>query len=98
MQTLQPTAIKYNTAKAAETNQAPYVGEVRLSVDKSAKKAKKILADDGYEIIDQDLNEDAGSFLNSLGDQAVYMGIKRTADGICAFDEFWFRKQTKPRR
>ena len=41
---------------------------------------KKILADDGYEIIDQDLNEDAGSFLNSLGDQAVYMGIKRTAD------------------
>ncbi len=80
MQTLQPTAMKNNTAKAAESGKAPYVGEVRLSVDKSAKKAKKILADDGYEIIDQDLNEDAGSFLNSLGDQAVYMGIKRTAD------------------
>ena len=31
-------------------------------------------------MIDQDLNEKAGSFWNDLGDQAVYMGIKRTDD------------------
>ena len=31
-------------------------------------------------MIDQDLNEEAGSFWNKLGDQAVYMGIKSTAD------------------
>ena len=31
-------------------------------------------------MVDQDLNEEAGSFWNKLGDEAVYMGIKRTDD------------------
>ena len=66
-------------ASAAEKSD-PYVGEVRLAVDKDASKAKQILEDAGYEVIDQDLNEKAGSFWNKLGDQAVYMGIKRTDD------------------
>ena len=67
------------TAKAAEKAD-PYVGAVTLAVDKDAATAKQILTDAGYEVIDQDLNEKAGSFWNNLGDQAVYMGIKRTAD------------------
>ena len=68
------------TVASAAEKAAPYVGEVRLAVDKKADKAKQILIDAGYEVIDQDLNEDAGSFWNDLGDQAVYMGIKRTDD------------------
>ena len=68
------------TVASAAEKAAPYVGEVRLAVDKKADKAKQILIDAGYEVIDQDLNEDAGSFWNNLGDQAVYMGIKRTDD------------------
>ena len=83
MQTLQPTGAGAGApavAKAAETDKAPYVGEVRLAVDKDADKAKQILESDGYEVIDQDLNEKAGSFWNDLGEQAVYMGIKRTDD------------------
>ena len=56
------------------------MGEVRLAVDDKADNAKKALTDAGYEVVDQDLNEEAGSFWNDLGDQAVYMGIKRTDD------------------
>ena len=68
------------TVASAAEKAAPYVGEVRLAVDKKADKAKQILEDAGYEVIDQDLNEKTGSFWNDLGDQAVFMGIKRTAD------------------
>ena len=83
MQDVRPMGA--NVAKAATTqnssqDKAPYIGEVRLSVDKSADKAKQILTDEGYEVIDQDLNEKAGSWWNKQGDQAVYMGIKRTDD------------------
>ena len=67
------------TAKAAEKSD-PYVGEVRLAVDANPEVAKLALSSAGYEVIDQDLNESAGSSWNKLGDQAVYMGIKRTAD------------------
>ena len=81
MQTLQPTGAESTTvAKAAETGKAPYIGEVRLAVDKDANTAKQILESEGYEVIDQDLNEKAGSWWNKQGDQAVYMGIKRTDD------------------
>ena len=90
MQTLQPTGAAGtgapDVAKAEEklvesnTNNDPYIEEVRLAVDKDADKAKQILESEGYEVIDQDLNKDAGSSWNELGDQAVYMGIKRTAD------------------
>ena len=67
------------TAKAAERDDK-YIGEVRLAVDADPDVAKLALSSAGYEVIDQDLNEDAGSYWNDLGDQAVYMGIKRTAD------------------
>ena len=83
MQTLQPTGSGTGApavAKAAETDKAPYIGEVRLAVDKDANTAKQILEGEGYEVIDQDLNEKAGDSWNELGDQAVYMGIKRTDD------------------
>ena len=81
LQTLQPTGAETPVvAKAAETDKAPYIGEVRLAVDKDPNKAKQILNDAGYEYIDQDLNEKAGSFWNKQGDQAVYLGFKRTAD------------------
>ena len=83
MQTLQPTGAGTGApavAKAAESDKAPYIGEVRLAVDKDANTAKQILESEGYEVIDQDLNEKAGSSWNELGDQAVYMGIKRTDD------------------
>ena len=83
MQTLQPTGTGTGepaVAKAAETDKAPYIGEVRLAVDKDADKAKQILESEGYEVIDQDLNEKAGSWWNDIGEQAVFMGIKRTDD------------------
>ena len=83
MQTLQPTGSGIGepaVAKAAETDKAPYIGEVRLAVDKDADKAKQILESEGYEVIDQDLNEKAGSWWNDIGEQAVFMGIKRTDD------------------
>ena len=83
MQTLQPTGSgtgEPTVAKAAETDKAPYIGEVRLAVDKDANTAKQILESEGYEVIDQDLNEKAGDYWNKLGNQAVYMGIKRTDD------------------
>ena len=80
LQTMSPRGgMDATVAKAAEKD-APYVGEVRLAVDEKAETAKQILADSGYEVIDQDLNEEAGSWWNKLGDQAVYMGIKRTDD------------------
>ena len=83
MQTLQPKDAGNGAsavAKAAETKKSHYIGEVRLAVDKEADKAKQILTDAGYEVIDQNLNEDVGSKWNKQGVQAVYMGIKRTDD------------------
>ena len=78
LQTLSPS--NEGAVVKAAGKDAPYVGEVRLAVDDKADKAKQILIDAGYEVVDQDLNEEAGSFWNDLGDQAVYMGIKRTDD------------------
>ena len=80
LQTLSPanTDGTPTTAKAAE--KAPYISEIRLAVDKDAATAKQILTDAGYEVVDQDLNEKAGDFWNKLGEQAVYIGFKRTAD------------------
>ena len=43
-----------------------YIREVRLGVGKTAEEAKAALA--GYEILDQDLNEGAGSWWNKIGD------------------------------
>ena len=84
LQTLQPTGAAGTgapaVAKAAETDKAPYIGEVRLAVDKDEDRAKQILTDAGYEVYDQNLNEGAGSIWNKQGTQAVYMGYKRTAD------------------
>ena len=84
LQTLQPTGVQIakaaTTAKAAESDKAPYVEEIRLSVEDDADDAKKALTDAGYEVIDQDLNQDAGSIWNKHGEEAVYMGFKRTAD------------------
>ena len=65
-------------AKAAK--RGAYVGEVRLAVSKVPAAAKQNLIDAGYEVIDIDLNQGAGDSWNSQGDQAVYMGIKRTDD------------------
>ena len=78
LQTMAPVGTA-TVAKAADKD-AKYVEEVRLAVDKDESKAKQILTDAGYEVIDQNLNEKAGSFFNERGDQAVYMGIKRTDD------------------
>ena len=81
LQTLKPIVeVAPSVAKAAETDKAPYVGEVRLAVDKDEDRAKQILTDAGYEVYDQNLNEGAGSVWNKQGTQAVYMGYKRTAD------------------
>ena len=81
MQTLQPTGEGAPTvAKAAETDKSPYIEEVRLAVDKDPDKAKQILTDAGYEVVDQNLNDRTGSIWNKQGEQAVYMGFKRTDD------------------
>ena len=81
LQTLQPTgAGAPAVSKAAETDKAPYIGEVRLAVDDDADDAKQSLENAGYEVIDQDLNQDAGTVWNKYGEQAVYLGFKRTAD------------------
>ncbi len=71
---------KAATAESASQDKAPYIGEVRLSVDASPENAKLLLTLAGYEVIDQDLNQGAGAYWNDIGDQAVYMGIKRTND------------------
>ena len=66
------------TESKAAIKDGYYIRDVRLAIDKDPEKAKQILEDDGYEVVDQDLNEDAGTVWNDMGDQAVYMGFKRT--------------------
>ena len=69
---------KAATVENSSQDKAPYIGEVRLAVDASPENAKLLLTLAGYEVIDQDLNQGAGAYWNDIGDQAVYMGIKRT--------------------
>ena len=82
LQTLSPANIGMGPteAKAAEDTDKPYIAEVRLAVDKDVNHAIQLLDEEGYEVIEQDLNEKAGAYWNELGDQSVVMGIKRTAD------------------
>ena len=48
-----------------------YIGEVKITADAKENNAKKALTDEGYTVIDFDLNDDAG------GDY-IYIGYKRT--------------------
>ena len=84
MQTVSQRLSKAAEATAADAESsddegdtgASYIREVRIGVGKTAEEAKASL--DGYEILDQDINEGAGSWWNKIGDQAVFLGYKTT--------------------
>ncbi|MBR4554680.1 MAG: hypothetical protein IKO27_03705 [Ruminococcus sp.] len=61
-----------------------YISEVYLSYGDTDEKAKKWLEDNGYEILDQNLNEDAEGGVSWLGlaskKRSVYLGYKTTDD------------------
>ncbi len=53
-----------------------YVKEVVLSYGKTAEEAKKWLTDNGYTVLNYDLNEDADDLFST--ERAVYLGYKTT--------------------
>ena len=53
-----------------------YISEVKVGVGETAEEAKAAL--EGYNIIETDLNEDAGGGWGSKGDRVVYLGYKTT--------------------
>ncbi|MCF0120044.1 MAG: hypothetical protein HUJ65_00275, partial [Oscillospiraceae bacterium] len=55
-----------------------YVKEVFLSYGNTPEEAKKWLTDNGYEVVDFNLNEGADSALSRK--RAVYLGYKTTKD------------------
>ncbi|MCF0120039.1 MAG: hypothetical protein HUJ65_00250, partial [Oscillospiraceae bacterium] len=55
-----------------------YIKEVFLSYGYTPEEAKKYLTDNGYEIVDHNLNEGADSALSKK--RAVYLGYKTTKD------------------
>ena len=62
-----------------------YISEVFLSYGETDEKAKQWLKDNGYEILDQNLNEKAAGGISWLGisfskERSVYLGYKTTTD------------------
>ena len=62
-----------------------YISEVFLSYGETEEKAKQWLKDNGYEILDQNLNEKAEGGISWLGisfskERCVYLGYKTTED------------------
>ena len=62
-----------------------YISDVYLSYGDTADKAKQWLKDNGYTVLDQDLNEGAAGGISWLGisfskERCVYLGYKTTTD------------------
>ena len=55
-----------------------YISEVYLSYGETDEKAKQWLKDNGYEILDQNLNENADGLMSTK--RSVYLGYKTTED------------------
>ncbi len=63
-------------AFAASLLKKEYIKEMYVSYGKTADEAKKYLTDNGYEVLDSDLNEGADDIISSK--RAVYLGYKTT--------------------
>ena len=66
------------SAFAASSNKENYIKEVYLSYGKTAKEAKNYLTDNGYEVVDYNLNEGADDTISDK--RAVYLGYKTTSN------------------
>ncbi len=69
-------SVTCTNAFAASIKKDKYVKEVFLSYGSTADEAKKYLTDNGYEVVDNNLNEGADDLLSSK--RAVYLGYKTT--------------------
>ena len=65
-------------AFAASSNKNSYVKEVFLSYGKSDDEAKSYLKDNGYEVLDYNLNEGADDTFSTK--RSVYLGYKTTSN------------------
>ncbi len=63
-------------AFAASILKKEYIKEMYVSYGKTADEAKKYLTDNGYEVLDNDLNEGADDLISTK--RAVYLGYKTT--------------------
>ena len=91
-QTMKKTRIRALTALAlafvlafiapakvfAETKPTLYVSDVMVGMGKTAEEAKQALIDAGYTVLDQNLNQGAGSAFKT--EKFVYLGYKTTTD------------------
>jgi hypothetical protein len=68
----------YAPTLASADEPAKYISEVFLSYGEDANSAKQWLTDNGYTILDQDLNEDADGAFSTK--RSVYLGYKTTSD------------------
>ncbi|MBQ4238880.1 MAG: hypothetical protein II698_06180, partial [Ruminococcus sp.] len=63
---------------AAADKSPTYVSDVMVGMGKTADEAKKALTDAGYTVLDQNINEGAGSKMKT--DKYIYIGYKTTDD------------------
>ena len=66
------------SAFAASSEKNKYIKEIFLSYGNSDAEAKSYLTDNGYEVLDYNLNEGADDTLSTK--RAVYLGYKTTSD------------------
>ncbi len=74
--TLAILCVTCTSAFAATYTGKTYVKEVVLSYGKTSEEAKKWLTDNGYTVLNYDLNEDADDLFST--ERAVYLGYKTT--------------------
>ena len=70
---------------AASSHSSKYIKEVIISYGNSADEAKKWLADNGYEVLDYNLNEGADDTFSTA--RAVYLGYITTEDASDAITD-----------
>ncbi len=69
-------SVSCTNAFAASLKKSKYIKEVFLSYGSTADEAKKYLTDNGYEVVDSNLNEGADDTWSTK--RAVYLGYKTT--------------------
>ena len=68
----------YMPALAGAADTPEYISEVYLSYGSDENSAKQWLIDNGYTVLDQDLNEDAAGAFSK--ERSVYLGYRTTTD------------------
>ena len=80
-------AVQVSVQVVGAASSTEYISEVKVFMAKEEKDAKSALQNEGYNLLDCNLNQDAEGGLGSKGKKATYLGYKTTSNPKEAFTD-----------